>query len=92
MGFGFNVASPYLMAQLIGITPPRLVPIAASLVMGGANLGMFFAMDILGFLGRFSGDGLNGILIMAGIIASICSVAAIFLFVFTKTGQPSVPA
>ena len=89
IGFGFNLANPYLMSRIIGVTPPRLVPVAISLMAGSVNLGMFFAMDILGFLGRFIGGGLKGALTASAIIASICTVLSIFLFVFDKVKQPA---
>jgi MFS family permease len=92
MGFGFGMANPYLVSQLIGITPPRLVPITVSLQMGGSNLGMFFALDILNFLGKFVGGGLQGILKACVAGASICAVLSIFLFVFSRTAQPAAPA
>ena len=88
MGFGFNMANPYLVSRLIGITPPRLIPIAVSLQMGGANLGMFFAMDILGFLSRFAGGGMKGLFTVSAAGASICAVASIFLFVFNGRTRP----
>jgi len=91
MGLGFGLANPYLMAQIIGVTPPRLVPIALSLMAGGVNLCMFFTMDILGFLSRFTGGGLKGILTASTIIAAICTVLSIFLFVFTRVTQPAAP-
>jgi MFS family permease len=89
IGFGFNMANPYLMGQIVNVTPPRLVPVAISLLAGGLNLGMFLAMDILGFLGRFAGDGLKGVLMVAAIVASICTVLSIFLFAINRKAQPA---
>jgi len=89
MGFGFSMANPYLMGQIINVTPPRLVPVAISLLAGGVNLGMFLTMDILGFLGRFVGGGLKGVLVVAAIGASICTVVSIFMFVINRKVQPA---
>ena len=84
LGFGASMANPYLMGQIIKVTPPRLVPVAMSLLAGGVNLGMFLTMDILGFLGRFVGGGLKGVLMIAAIGASICTVLSVFLFAIDR--------
>jgi MFS family permease len=91
MGFGANMANPYLMGQLINVTPPRLVPVAMSLLAGGVNLGMFLTMDILGFLSRFAGGGLRGVLLIAAIGASVCTVLSIFMFALNRNTQQHKP-
>lgn len=87
-GLGFNIAMPYVMGQMMAITPPRWIPVAMSINMGAMNLAMSFVPNIFGFLGSLA-DGTIASQIMIGaslvVVGVVCSV---FLFVFWKTPAP----
>lgn len=89
MGFGFNVANPFIIAQLIGEAAPRFVPLAMGLLMGAMNLGFFFAMDMLGFLAHLFSDGnLQDILLVGGIGMAVAAILTIPLFGMHKGPKP----
>jgi MFS family permease len=80
LGWGFNMMNPYIMGFIMQITPPRLVPIGISLLMAGANMGMFVAIYVLNFLSGLLGGGLKNVLLICTVGMAACTVIAFFVY------------
>jgi MFS family permease len=80
LGWGFNMMNPYIMGFIMQITPPRLAPVGISLLMAGANIGMFIAIYVLNFLSGLLGGGLKNVLLICTVGMAICTVAAFFVY------------
>jgi len=90
-GYGFNVAMPFVMGQLMAITPPRLIPVVMSLNMGFMNLGMTFAPNIFGALGGMIDGFIATQLFIAIFFVAAAVVIAVLLFVVMKPKAPEGP-
>jgi MFS family permease len=80
LGWGFNMMNPYIMGFIMQITPPRLVPVGISLLMAGANVGMFIAIYVLNFLSGLMGGGLKNVLFICTVGMAACTVVAFFVY------------
>jgi MFS family permease len=80
LGWGFNMMNPYIMGFIMQITPPRLAPVGISILMAGANVGMFIAIYVLNFLSGLLGGGLKNVLLICTIGMAACTVAAFFVY------------
>ncbi|MDR1247889.1 MAG: MFS transporter [Treponema sp.] len=80
LGWGFNMMNPYIMGFIMQITPPRLAPVGISILMAGANVGMFIAIYVLNFLSGLMGGGLKNVLLICTVGMAICTVAAFFVY------------
>ena len=92
-GFGFNIAMPYVMGQMMAITPPRWIPVAMSINMGVMNLGMTFAPNIMGAIGSMIPasitEGRVAAQLFAGVFFIIAGIViAIFLLILWKNKAP----
>jgi MFS family permease len=83
-GVGMNLANPYIVSQIMSLSPPKLMPVAISLYMGCMNLSMFLAPYILSFTGGAFGGGIVGSLRVATYAMPLCTVAAVFLFTLER--------
>jgi len=91
-GYGFNIALPFVMGQIMAITPPRWIPVALSLNMGFMNLGMTFAPNIFGALGGMIDEFIASQLFIAIFFVLAAAVLAVLLFVVMKPkGQEGPP-
>lgn len=82
MGWAFSLINNYLVAYGTIIAPAKLAPIAASLIVGGMNIGIFVAAYILEPLGRLFGGGIRGQM-NAGIALMVVNIAiGVYLFVY----------
>jgi MFS family permease len=80
LGWGFNMMNPYIMGFIMQITPPRLAPVGISILMAGANVGMFIAIYVLNFLSGLLGGGLKNVLLICTVGMAACTVAAFFVY------------
>jgi len=83
IGLGFNMMNPWIMSFIMQICPPSVSAIGLSLLMAGANLGMFLAPFVLN-VGVFGSN--EGLLMAGAFIAVACTVAA--SFVYSIKGTP----
>jgi len=90
VGFGLNMASPYAISVIMGVTPAKFVPIAVSLFIGAINLGIFLAPYIHKVISMPFGGGHAGMVWSSATLAAVVAVASIFLYVTLK--KPSAPA
>jgi predicted MFS family arabinose efflux permease len=86
LGWGFNMMNPYIMGFIMQITPRRLAPVGISVLMAGANVGMFAAIYVLNFLSGLLGGGLKNVLLICTVGMAICTVAAFFVYRTKDTG------
>jgi MFS family permease len=80
LGWGFNMMNPFIMGFIMQITPPRLAPVGISLLMAGANMGMFVSLYVLNFLSGLLGGGLKNVLLVCTVGMAICTVIAGFVY------------
>jgi MFS family permease len=91
IGSGFSLSSPYITSRVMAITPPKLIPIAMSIMAACFNISMFIGPFVLAFLSAPLGGGIDNSLIVAIIGCTICSIFTIFLFAIKKnTKQRSI--
>jgi len=90
-GLGFNIAMPYVMGQMMAITPPRLIPVVMSVNMGIMNLCFFGVPYILGFASAPFGGTIASQLLIGTVLVAIAVVLGILLFVFWKAPAPAAP-
>jgi MFS family permease len=83
-GLGFNIAMPFVMGQILALTPPRWVPVAMSINMGIMNLMFTFVPNIMGGLGGLFDGTLATQILIGGVFVMVAVVLAVFLFVFAK--------
>ena len=82
MGWAFSLINNYLVAYGTIIAPPKLAPIAASLIVGGMNIGIFVAAYILAPMGNLLGGGISGQM-NAGIVFMVVNIIiGLYLFVY----------
>jgi hypothetical protein len=80
IGISLNLTNPFIMSHIMGLTPPRLIPVSMSLSTVGMNLGFFMTPYVLSLLGRFMGGGFGDTFLVGVLFASISTVAAVVLF------------
>jgi len=84
LGLGFNIANPFVMAQIMAVTPPRWIPIAMSIMMGAMNLGMFLYPYIFGAISAPFGGTIASQMMLGGFGIAIGAALGVFLFAFAK--------
>lgn len=84
-GFGFNLATPYVISKIMEATPPRLVPVSMSLAQGSLNLFSFASVMILSAVGVIFGGGLIGRLLSGVLFGVVAAVVTFILFVLVKS-------
>jgi MFS family permease len=80
VGVSLCLANPYVMARLMSLSPPRLIPVTMSLLMGGMSIGLFLCPFILNFISSLLGGGAGNALLGGSLIAALCAIAAVFLY------------
>jgi MFS family permease len=80
IAWGGNMMNPYIMAFIMRITPPRLVPTGISFLSIGVNVGFSLGIIGLNFLAGFLGGGMKNVLLICTVGMAICGVVAPFVY------------
>ena len=87
-GFGLTFAMPFVVGQVMAITPPRWIPVAVSINMGGMNMAMTFNPNIMGGASKLLNGTIESQLLLGTGLLVFCVLCAIILFVIWKTPAP----
>ena len=89
-GFGLNFAMPFVVGQVMAITPPRWIPVAVSINMGGMNMMMTFNPNIMGGASRLLNGTIESQILIGSVLVAVGVLCAIVLCVFWKNPAQAV--
>ena len=89
-GFGSNIAMPFVVGQVMAITPQRWIPVALSINMGGMNMAMTFNPNIMGGASKLLNGTIESQLIIGTVFVAIGMLCAIVLCVLWKNPAKAV--
>jgi MFS family permease len=87
-GFGLNFAMPYVLGQVMAITPPRWIPVAISINMGGMNMAMTFNPNIMGGASRMLDGTIESQFLIGSALVAVGVLCATVLCVLWKNPAP----
>jgi MFS family permease len=80
MGIGVTLVTPFLMTRATMSTPPQLIPIALSLVVGMGYLTMYASPYIFAGMGLLFGEGIAGVLIGTIVVLAVGAGLSVFMY------------
>jgi len=88
-GFGLTAAIPFVLGHLMVITPPRWIPVALSINIGGMNMAMTFNPNIMGGASQLLNGTIESQFLIGTVLVAIGVLCAIVLLVLWKNPAPA---